>query len=170
MRTQFRIWTAGLACTAVLLTVTPFAVAQAPAKGALQEEFTRQQNLAFEGSQKIADASNKLQDAMRTVRAEHDYSKTRQMISEADKTMADGIKQLSDAQKLQTKLLQDIRRTGEAGGIMMQGARLMRKGMAMIMRDENALSTAQRITREGQSMLERGRMMVAATPTAVKHK
>jgi hypothetical protein len=45
---------------------------------------------------------------------------------------------------------------------MLQGARLMRNGMTMMMKDENALSRAHKITREGQGMLERGQKIVTA--------
>lgn len=162
MQAEFKLWMAGLACSALVLIVTPPAIAQTSSKGTLQEELSKQQSLISEGSHKVTNASNKLQEAMRIMDTKGDYTKAKQMITEADKTMADGVKQLSDAQKLQAGLLQDMRRTASADRKMMEGARLMRRGMAMMMRDEKALSAAHRITREGQGMLERGQKIVTA--------
>ncbi len=84
------------------------------------------------------------------------------MMSEADKTMAEEVKQLSEVRKLQTGLLQNIRRLGVAGGNMMEGARLVRKGIAMMVRAGKALSRVDGITKKGQGKLKRGQKMVAA--------
>ncbi|MGO9119593.1 MAG: hypothetical protein ACLQPD_18535 [Desulfomonilaceae bacterium] len=87
--------------------------------------------------------------------AKQDYAKARQMITEADKTMAVGEKELSEAQRVDVKLLQDIRRSEEAGRKMMIGAKLMRNGVTMLMKDEKAVSTAHKIAGEGQGILDR---------------
>jgi hypothetical protein len=162
MEAQFKAWTVALACSALVLIVTPASIAQATSKGTMQEEITKQQNLMSEGSQKVTDASKTLQEAMRILETKQDYAKARQMITEADKTMADGEKLLTDAQRIDASLLQEIRKTGEAGRKMMQGARLIRNGITMMMKDERALSRAHKITREGQGLLERSQMIVTA--------
>jgi hypothetical protein len=162
MEGQFKAWTTALACSALVLIVTPAAIAQTSSKGNMQEEITKQQNLMSEGSQKVMDASKKFQEAMRILETRQDYAKARQMITEADKTVADGEKLLTEAQRIDASLLQDIRRTGETGRKLMQGARLMRNGITMMMKDEKALSRAHRITREGQGMLERSQKIVMA--------
>jgi hypothetical protein len=162
MEAQFKSWAVALACSTLVLMVTPAAIAQASSKGTMQEEMTNQQNLMSEGSQKVTDASKKLQEAMRNLETKQDYAKARQMITEAGKTMMDGEKLLAHAQRIDARLLQDIKRTGEAGRKMMEGARLMRNGMTMMMKDEKALSRAHKITREGQGMLDRSQKIVTS--------
>jgi hypothetical protein len=162
MQAKFNAWTVALACSALVLIVTLPINAQASSKVTLQEELTKQQNLLSDGSQKLTDAAKDFQEAMSILQTKRDYAKARQMMTQADKTLADGEKLLSNAQRIDAKLLQEIKRTGEAGRKMMKGARLMRDGLTMAMKDEKALSRAHKITREGQGMLERGQKIVAA--------
>lgn len=75
MRTQIKIWTVGLTSSALVQIVTPPTTAQASSKGTLREQTTKQRNPITEGSQKVADASKKLQEAMRIIATKHHYAR-----------------------------------------------------------------------------------------------
>ena len=156
---QFKTWTVALACSALVLILAPHSIAQTSSKGSMQQEVTKQQALMSDGSQKVLGASRKCQEAMRILEPKRDHTKAGQMTTEANKRMADGEKQLIEVQKLDALLLEEIGGFGEPSQKMTHGTKLMRNGMPL-MKDEEALSSAQKITREGQGMLERGQKIV----------
>jgi hypothetical protein len=162
MQAQFKAWVVALGCSALVIIVPARSIAQTSPKDPMQQEVMRQQTLMFDGSQKVMDASMKMQGAMKLLEIDRDHSKSKQIIAEAERTMADGEKMIADARKTEVKLTEDLTRTGSAGRRIMEGARLVRSGMLMVMKDEQALSGAQKIVKQGNTMLEQGQKIVAA--------
>jgi hypothetical protein len=160
MRAQSRVWTVALICSALMFITAPRSIAQTSSQSTMQQEMTKQETLMSDGSQKVVDASKKMQEAMKILETGKDYAKARQLMTEADKTMKQGQELIASAEKIDATMLQELRRGEEAGREMMKGAKLMRNGMQMMMKDEQALSRATRLTREGHGMLERGQKVV----------
>ncbi len=150
-----------LACGALAIILTHPAIAQTSSKGALQEQLTKEQELTTDGSQKLMDASKKFDEAMRILDSNQDYAKAKQMITEAAWIVAAGDKELSEAQRLDVKLLQDIRKSEQAGQKMVEGASIMRYGARMLMKQEKAASRAHKIMGEGQGILDRAQKTVS---------
>ena len=120
MQSQFRSWTVALACSALVLIVAPQSIAQTLSNGTAQQAMTKQQALMTDGSQKVMDASKKMQHAVQILNEKGDYAKARQLLAEANKTMTQGAKLIAYAERIDAALLQDVRRTEEAGRQMMK--------------------------------------------------
>ncbi len=144
-----------LACGALAIILTHPTIAQASSKGALQEQLTKEQELTTDGSQKLMDASKKFDEAMNLLDTKQDYAKAIKTVTEADWTMAAGEKELSEAQKLDDKLLQEIRKSEQSGQKMVEGASIMRYGARMLMKQEKAGSRAHKIVGEGKGILDK---------------
>jgi HD superfamily phosphodiesterase len=114
MQPQFKTWTVALACSALVLIVTPHSIAQTSSKGTTQQEMAKQKTLMSDGSQKVMDASKKMREAMRILDTKRDYAKAKQLLTEADKTMAEGQKLIAEAENIDVTLLQDLRRNEDA--------------------------------------------------------
>jgi hypothetical protein len=115
----------------------------------------------FDGLQNVLGASKRFQEAVCFLKTQHDYTTAGQMTIEPRKGMANREKQVIGLQNFADMLPEEITRSAGAGRKIMHGAKLSRNAMLLLMmKDEKALSRAEKITREGHGMLERGQKIV----------
>ena len=135
MQAQSRAWTVALACSALwLLVAANHSFARTSANSPRHHKITRQKFSMPDGSQKLM----------------------------ADKTVFERRILFAHAERLDAILVQDLRRAEEAARQMMKRAKLIRNAMQMIIKDEQAMSRAQKTPSEGHGILERSQMILAA--------
>ncbi len=153
-----RTWIVVLTCSALVTIYAPHSVAQPLSKGSGLQAMTIQQAVVSDGPQNMLGALKRFQEAACFLKTQHDCAKAGQMAIEARKEMANKVVAL---QNLADMLPEEITRSAGAGRKIMHGAKLSRNAMLLLMmKDEKALSRAEKITREGHGMLERGQKIV----------
>lgn len=160
MQAQFKPWTVVFTCIAVMSIVAAHSLGRASSESSRKQELEKQQALTTDMSEKLLEASGRLRQGMLILTTNHDYAKDKEIKEESANTSHEGQKALARGYGIEFMLLEDIMITGEPFRRTMQSARLKRNEMLLIMKNEKALSSAQKFTMEGHDMLERGEKII----------
>jgi len=161
MQALFRTWTVALVFSALVAFVAPHSFAQTTSKGSKHQEVTWRQVLLCECSPEVLSQSKIPPEANGVLKTQPDYSNSEQTTTEAQTRMAHQEKQLIWLPNLKPMLLEEMNSSAKAGRKILSGAKLIPDGMVLLMmKEEKALSRAEKITREGHGTLERGQKIV----------
>ncbi len=160
MRRLFKIWTVALVCSAMMAMLSPHVVAQTASEGNRHQEMTIYLVLLSNCSIVGSNASEKSEETMCILRIRFDCAGAEQR-TDAQSGMAHHKKNLFWPLNLKPMVLEEVSVSVRAGRKIMEGARLIPIGMPLLMmKDEKAWSSAEKIITEGHGTLERDQKTV----------
>jgi hypothetical protein len=157
MQPLFRTWTVALASSALVAIFGCHVFAQATSGGSRHQETARQQILISKCPTAVSRAWENLGQTMRLLKTQFGLTNCEQATTQAQARLAKQEMQIFWPHDLRLMLTEETNGSVEAGRKITRGASLVPGEIILpMMKDDKTLSRAERNTREGHGMLERG--------------
>ncbi len=157
----FRTWTVTLVCSALVAILAYHVSAQTTYIGIRHQAATGEQILMSKCPTTVSRSWKSLAQTMRNLKALSDWTNFEPITSQAQARLADRETHIFWPHGLGLMLTEETSGSIEAGQKIMRGAKVIPSGMlVLMMKDDKTLSGAERTTREGHGMLERGQKIL----------